>query len=36
MKKYEDMLIKSKEIWEDSIAGGGYVPKKKEAAETST
>ena len=29
IKKYDDLLIKSKEIWEDSIAGGGYAHKKK-------
>jgi hypothetical protein len=28
MEKYEYLLVKSKEIWEESIAGGGY--KKKE------
>ena len=31
MEKYEYLLQKSKEIWEESIAGGGY--KKKEAHE---
>lgn len=29
MEKYEYLLAKSKEIWEESIAGGGY--KKKDA-----
>lgn len=24
MEKYEFLLAKSKEIWEESIAGGGY------------
>lgn len=28
MEKYDFLLAKSKEIWEESIAGGGY--KKKE------
>ena len=31
MNKYEYLLIKAKEIWEESIAGGGY--KKKTSAE---
>lgn len=31
MDKYEYLLIKSKEIWEESIAGGGY--KKKDSAD---
>ena len=28
MDKYELLLAKSKEIWEESIAGGGYVKRK--------
>jgi hypothetical protein len=32
MDKYEYLLAKSKEIWEESISGGGYV-KRKEAKE---
>ena len=28
MDKYEFLLAKSKEIWEESIAGGGYVKRK--------
>ncbi len=35
MEKYEMLLAKSKEIWEESIAGGGYK-KKVEAAGDST
>jgi hypothetical protein len=31
MSMYDAILVKSKEIWEESIAGGGYVPKKKES-----
>jgi len=31
MDKYDLMLAKSKEIWEESISGGGYAAKKKEA-----
>lgn len=27
MEKYDYLLIKSKEIWEESIAGGGYKKK---------
>lgn len=27
MEKYEYLLVKSKEIWEESIAGGGYKKK---------
>jgi hypothetical protein len=27
MEKYEFLLAKSKEIWEESIAGGGYKRK---------
>jgi hypothetical protein len=27
MDKYEFLLAKSKEIWEESIAGGGYKKK---------
>jgi hypothetical protein len=30
MTKYEYLLLKSKEAWEESISGGGYVNKKKE------
>ncbi len=30
MDKYDFLLAKSKEIWEESIAGGGYI-KRKEA-----
>jgi hypothetical protein len=30
MDKYDYLLAKSKEIWEESIAGGGYI-KRKEA-----
>jgi hypothetical protein len=30
MSKYDALLLKSKEIWEESIAGGGYVVKKKD------
>ena len=30
MVRYNALLIKSKEIWEESISGGGYVMKKKE------
>lgn len=30
MEKYDALLHKSKEIWEESISGGGYVAKKKE------
>lgn len=33
MQRYEELLVKSKEIWEESIAGGGYA-KKKEKEET--
>ena len=29
MDKYDDLLIKSKEIWEESISGGGYIKKKE-------
>ena len=29
MDKYDYLLIKSKEVWEESIAGGGY--KKKDS-----
>lgn len=28
MDKYEYLLARSKEIWEESIAGGGYVKRK--------
>lgn len=35
MDKYEFLLAKSKEIWEESIAGGGYV-KRKDAKEGQT
>lgn len=28
MDKYDFLLAKSKEIWEESIAGGGYIKKK--------
>ncbi len=28
MDKYEFLLAKSKEIWEESIAGGGYIKRK--------
>jgi hypothetical protein len=35
MKKYDDLIVKAKEMWEDSIAGGGYVPRKKESADVS-
>lgn len=28
MDKYEVLLAKSKEIWEESIAGGGYIKRK--------
>ncbi|CDW87803.1 tubulin-tyrosine ligase family protein [Stylonychia lemnae] len=31
MEKYDLLLVKSKEIWEESISGGGYVAKKKES-----
>jgi hypothetical protein len=27
MDKYDYLLIKSKEVWEESIAGGGYKKK---------
>lgn len=30
MDRYDTLLVKSKEIWEESISGGGYVAKKKE------
>jgi hypothetical protein len=30
MDKYELLLYKSKEIWEESISGGGYVKKKED------
>ena len=30
MDKYEFLLLRSKEIWEESIAGGGYKKKDKE------
>ena len=30
MEKYDMLLAKSKEIWEESISGGGYLAKKKE------
>jgi hypothetical protein len=30
MDKYDYLLAKSKEIWEESIAGSGYI-KRKEA-----
>jgi hypothetical protein len=30
MEKYDYLLAKSKEIWEESIAGGGYKRKDKE------
>ena len=30
MHKYDVFIAKSKEIWEESISGGGYVNKKKE------
>ena len=36
MDKYDTLLIKSKEIWEESISGGGYLAKKKEQKETIT
>ncbi len=29
MDKYEYLLSKSKEIWEESIAGGGYIKRKE-------
>jgi hypothetical protein len=28
MERYDYLLVKSKEIWEESIAGGGYSRKK--------
>lgn len=28
MDKYDFLLAKSKEIWEESIAGGGYIKRK--------
>jgi hypothetical protein len=28
MDKYEYLLAKSKEIWEESISGGGYIKRK--------
>jgi hypothetical protein len=28
MDKYDYLLSKSKEIWEESIAGGGYIKRK--------
>ena len=31
MDKYEFLLAKSKEIWEESIAGGGYIKRKDPA-----
>jgi len=37
MDRYDYLLIKSKEIWEESIAGGGYVKKKdKDNGDTSS
>ena len=30
MEKYESLLIKSKDVWEESISGGGYTQKKKD------
>lgn len=30
MQKYDMLIGKSKEIWEESISGGGYAAKKKE------
>jgi hypothetical protein len=30
MEKYDLLLLKSKEIWEESISGGGYNARKKE------
>lgn len=32
MDKYDNLLIKSKEIWEESISGGGYIKKKETEA----
>lgn len=29
MDKYDYLLAKSKEIWEESIAGGGYIKRKE-------
>lgn len=29
MDKYDSLLLKSKEIWEESIGGGGYVKKRE-------
>jgi hypothetical protein len=33
MDKYEFLLAKSKEIWEESIAGGGYIQRKENKEE---
>ena len=33
MEKYEMLMDKSKEIWEESIAGGGYVKKSEPAGD---
>ncbi len=33
MDKYEFLLAKSKEIWEESIAGGGYIKRKENKEE---
>ena len=29
MDKYDNLLVRSKEIWEESISGGGYVKKRE-------
>jgi len=34
MDKYEFLLAKSKEIWEESIAGGGYKKKVQDPEST--
>lgn len=33
MEKYDYLLAKSKEIWEESIAGGGYKKKDPQSTE---
>jgi hypothetical protein len=33
MAKYDDLLKVSKELWEETIAGGGYSKNKKESVE---
>ena len=33
MERYDSLIIKSKEIWEESISGGGYQRKKEKEPE---